>query len=372
MLKKAQKASQKVSSKAAFKEAKSSISRYSTFILTRSMYEFDDIPFFGDKAHQLENFERFFEWIHSVTAEALFDLVEGIELRIQENGCGKAPQEKMLAWFEEKVGFKLHCNTLIIADAYEKEKANGGDEFNGLDTLVHLLQCPLREAAGKMEGSFTGAYHRRSDVLFKSMDFVLLILGADEDGASLNLPKAWVLLDVSWFCRSINEAKKRKSAFDEHIICNPPESKSKNSKIPAPIPDDKKKILTIIQLLLLKSAGCNVSMVRAAGQVAKNALELNTELVDRNTPLNFWSSGSEKVKSSVMPDCRFVVTSHISSLLRAYPKVSSRIMLIFLGQVCLLGKRPHPYRFGNKVWSEKAGRSCRGLPHHRFTFQAVR
>ena len=149
----------------------------------------------------------------------------------------------------------------------------------------------------------------------------LISLALDINGVHLDLPKAWVLLDVSWFCRMINSQSQSKRSFDEDTICDPPVSRSRKNEIPPPIAEDKKKFLTVLQLLLLKSAGCNVTMVRAAGRVAKSALDLCTELIDRSTPVNFWVSGSVKVMSSVMENCRFVFTSHISSLLRSYPKV---------------------------------------------------
>ena len=148
----------------------------------------------------------------------------------------------------------------------------------------------------------------------------LISLALDINGVHLDLPKAWVLLDVSWFCRMINSQSQSKRSFDEDTICDPPVSRSKN-EIPPPIAEDKKKLLTVLQLLLLKSAGCNVTMVRAAGLVAKNALDLSSELIDQTTPVNFWISSSIKVTSAVTHNCRFVYTLHISSLLRSYPKV---------------------------------------------------
>ena len=304
-----------------FIEVTSTIPRYCTFTLMYRLYEFDNLGFYRDAAHQRTNAPLFFSWIESTSNDNRLLLVDEMESRIESDGRGKTAHGNLLSWFEETVGFQMPYDSRLIADAYDKEMLNGGS-FDGLETLLHLLQCPLREVAGKMEGSFTGSYHRRNDELFKGLQAELLIsLALDINGGHLNLPKAWVLLDVSWFCRIINSEMQSKRAFEEDTICDPPVSRSKKNERPPPIPDDKKKNLTVLQLLLLKSAGCNVTLVRAAGRVAKSALDLCTELIDRTTPVNFWISGSGKVMSSVMENCRFVFTSHISSLLRSYPKV---------------------------------------------------
>ena len=167
MQKKVKKEAEKIKAKTDFIEATSTIPRYSTFTLTYRLYEFDNLGFYRDAAHQRTNAPKFFTWIESTSNEDLLLLVDEMESRIESDGRGKTAHASLLHWFEETVGFEMPYDSRLIADAFEEEKFLLGDSFDGLETLLHLLQCPLREVAGKMEGSFTGAYHRRNDELFK-------------------------------------------------------------------------------------------------------------------------------------------------------------------------------------------------------------
>jgi len=198
MQKKVKKEAEKMKAKTDFIEVTSTIPRYCTFTLMYRLYEFDSEGFYHDATHQKANAVKFFTWIASISIEDLRSFVEKIEEHMESFVRGKAAHVKLLEWFEETVGFQMPYDSRLIADAYDEEMLNGGS-FDGLETLVHLLQCPLREVAGKMKGSFTGAYHKRNDELFKGFKSKLLILGTHTEGNDLNLPKAWVLLDVSWF-----------------------------------------------------------------------------------------------------------------------------------------------------------------------------
>lgn len=144
----------------------------------------------------------------------------------------------------------------------------------------------------------------------------LLRVAIVEGNVMISLPKAFVILDTTWYCPRIGAAASRK--FDEDSICNPPVIGTEDD---ISIDAAKKQLLTVIQLVLLKSAGCNITMVRASGFIAKNALKLEEEILDVATPVNFWRSNSELIARNVSPSCRFVVTSHISFVLRNFPLV---------------------------------------------------
>ena len=70
----------------------------------------------------------------------------------------------VLGLLEDRIGFEMPYNSKFIADAFEFELAED-DQFSGLETFVHFLQCPLRTLCGKMKGSRTGAYHQRNEDL---------------------------------------------------------------------------------------------------------------------------------------------------------------------------------------------------------------
>ena len=136
----------------------------------------------------------------------------------------------------------------------------------------------------------------------------------------MNLPKALVILDVTWYCPRI--AAPASKTYDEEGFCNPPNLGDSEG---ISIDTEKKHLLTVIQLTLLRSAGCSISMIRASGSFAKNALKLEQELVNLETPVNFWATSSELIAESVSASCRFVYTSHISAVLRKFPLVSKSI-----------------------------------------------
>ena len=145
----------------------------------------------------------------------------------------------------------------------------------------------------------------------------------------LQRPKMLVIIDVSWFCRIIGTDQTEEN--DEEGICEPIATPNDEKPTIDPL---KKHLLTVIQLLLLKSAGCNVTMARASGNIAKDALKLDDEVVDPDTPLNFWNSSSSIINRSVHGDCKFVFTSHISSVLRSF-KLVCNDHLIFQDQTCV-------------------------------------
>ena len=142
-----------------------------------------------------------------------------------------------------------------------------------------------------------------------------LIIGCNS--AALNLPRAGIVLDVSPFCRLIAGDSEEIDMSDELGVCDAPTS-AKN-KLPPLIKDEWKEILMLVQLCIIKSTGVIIKLFRASGLVAKKAAGL-IEIFDTSTPLNFFSSSSVLI-NALVPECRFVFTNHISSLLRQYPIV---------------------------------------------------
>ena len=179
----------------------------------------------------------------------------------------------------------------------------------------------------------------------------------------LQLPKMLVIFDVSWFCRII--ATDPTEENDEEGICEPIATPNDEKPTIDPL---KKHLLTAIQLLLLKSAGCNVSMARASGNIAKDALKLDEEVVEPGTPLNFWNSSSQLIKRSVHGDCKFVFTSHISSVLRSFKLVCTG-HLIFQGETRVSPRRCHSCCVDNKRTNHLIQAGCFG--NNRFTSKAV-
>ena len=286
---------------------------------------FDDEEFYRDEIFQRESAPKFHRWIEAITESELMKIITALEGAISAaTRVGRNCHASVLSILEERMGFKMPYNSDAIAGAFEVELAKNGDvAMSGLESFVHLLQCPLRTLCGKMRGSRTGAYHERNEQLIVEGLYINRLthfVAIEENVVNINLPKALIILDTTWFCPRIADPASRSN--DEEGFCNPPNLGNDESNL---IDAGKKHLLTVIQLILLKSAGCNITMIRASGTFAKNALKLGAEIIHSDTSVNFWTTTSELVVRSVSSSCRFVFTSHISAVLRKFPLVSHRL-----------------------------------------------
>jgi hypothetical protein len=170
MLKKDRKTMEKAQSKANFGRLSSTIPRYEHCTsYTSSLYFFDNTPFYKDEEFQKQQAPLFFNWIHGTSVDELNKLIALLEECISGcEECGSDCHDQVLELLEEKIGFSMPYVSSLIADAVESERRVSNEKgmpFNGVDTFVHLLQCPLRALAGKMKGSKTGEYHDRNEQL---------------------------------------------------------------------------------------------------------------------------------------------------------------------------------------------------------------
>ena len=170
MLKKERKMMEKIESKSSFIRLNSTIPRYGNITsYTSSLYFFDNEPFYKDEEFQKQQAPLFFNWIHGTSVDDLNTLIALLEECISgADEVGLDCHDKVLEVLEEQIGFSMPYVSSMIANAVEIERQQSDENeipFNGVDTFVHLLQCPLRALAGKMKGSKTGEYHDRNEQL---------------------------------------------------------------------------------------------------------------------------------------------------------------------------------------------------------------
>lgn len=92
------------------------------------------------------------------------------------------------------------------------------------------------------------------------------------------------------------------------------------NKLPLPLTDMAKRSVTLMQLAVIYSTGAKICMVRASGQSALTALQLQEENNSINS-INWSYSVCPSVTSLLDYNAQLIYTSHISALLRQHPFV---------------------------------------------------